>query len=78
MRTRAPLRQIELHKWAIREVAADLRDRLFHKAPEANATLLLLARQISRVVWRNDHVLARKLMTNHAAAYDFLEIKNNR
>eukprot|EP00959_Pyramimonas_sp_CCMP1952_P340574 7133264-Pyramimonas_sp.AAC.1 len=30
---KSPPRKIELHKWAIREVAADLRDRLCHQAP---------------------------------------------
>eukprot|EP00959_Pyramimonas_sp_CCMP1952_P207789 4346262-Pyramimonas_sp.AAC.1 len=45
---KSPPRQIELHKWTIREVAAFFRDRQFQQSPESNAALLLLARQVSR------------------------------
>eukprot|EP00959_Pyramimonas_sp_CCMP1952_P153843 3218446-Pyramimonas_sp.AAC.1 len=49
---KSPPRQIELRKWAVREVALDYRDRLLRQAPESNTALVLLARQMSRVVWR--------------------------
>eukprot|EP00959_Pyramimonas_sp_CCMP1952_P409313 8578130-Pyramimonas_sp.AAC.1 len=69
-------RQIELSKWAVKEVAREIRDRFLRCDSEALGSQLLPARQISRAVWRNDVSLAVRLRAANQTARDFVDISS--